>query len=354
LTKNLRDEGLLKIAEVIFLKNHFAKKIFESDSPADEIRKMNKNIHAHFFAWGIIKKRPDEKSADCKYYLSFGGGYITHRPVPNDIRNELSKDFSKVLVPSICFSERFFQGFEISAQFIHLAVKYIIGLAAFISQDPQLAFKFHTGLKEQCKEFPHLQIIKKKLPFLLSEEALWIARWHEDNGRLQESKEFVEKTLAEDSNSYGGWLLKARLNFREGDIDDAFHSVKKAEDYAGARGEWRYSKAFLHFWVGEFQKALRACNKIKSQSYDGEPATCEEVIAFNLNILESTNDKPQLYFWIGFISNFKKQNLSDALVYFEKFEELAGETMPILKSKSSAYLEEIKRKMNISDTPSNE
>jgi len=349
LRKSLRDEKILDFAEVLFLKNHFAQQIFESDVPINNIGRMNQKIHAHFYVWGNIKKRPDGDPNE-KYFLNFQG-YVTHKPVADEIQQELSKDFSAVLPNEISFSEREFRGFEASAQIVHLAAKYIIGLAAYISQDPKLAFRFHDGLRQQFNMFRplplHLQDIRNKIPLLLSEEAFWIARWHEAHGRLTECEKFVEKALSENSNSYGGWLLKARLDFNKRKIDSAFQSITKAERYGGSRGEWRYSKAFLCFWMSDFQKAMRVCNKIKSQPYDGELDTCEEVIAFNLKILETDNSKPQLYFWIGYLSYFKKCNLGDAFTYFEKFEEFADSSMTELESKSSAYLTEIRRKMDI-------
>ena len=78
-----------------------------------------------------------------------------------------------------------------------------------------------------------------------------------------------------------------------------------------------------------------------------EPITLEEVRKFNLNLLSDTNPKTQLYFWMGFLSYFKRNNLGDALQDFENFDRLASSNMNLLKQKSDPYLREIKQKMGI-------
>ena len=101
------------------------------------------------------------------------------------------------------------------------------------------------------------------------------------------------------------------------------------------------------FWKEDFQNALKLCQKIKQQNYRTEPITLEEVRKFNINLLSDTNPKAQLYFWIGFLSYFKRSNLGDALQDFENFEKSANDKMNILKQKSTVYLREIKQKMEI-------
>ena len=88
---------------------------------------------------------------------------------------------------------------------------------------------------------------------------------------------------------------------------------------------------------------------IKKQNYQSEKITLHEVRTFNLDILKENKTTAQLYFWIGYLSCFKENNLGNALQDFEKFEKLADDSMSMLKQKSSAYLREIKRQMEIKD-----
>ncbi len=351
LKNDFRQEGILNFSEIIFLKNHFSKQIKESKNPREKLEKINKKIKAHFYVWGDIKKRPDGDDGE-KYFLNFQG-YVIHRPISKNLSQEISKDFSKVLPSEVNFLEkRSFKGFEASASLVHLAAKYIIGIAAFVSQDPQLAFQLHNGLKEQFNLYrplpPHLQDIRNRIPLLISDESLWISKWHFENNRINETKSMLEKSLSENDKNYGAWLLKAIINFSiDKDVNEALKSIEKAEKYAKNSFEWIYSKAFLSFWTANYEQALKLCQKIKKINYFQEEITLEEVRVFNLNLLQGDEVKAQLYFWIGYLSYFKQNNLCIALQDFENFEKLADISMNILKQKSTAYLQEIKQKMKI-------
>lgn len=356
LKNNLRQEGILEISNIIFLKNHQAEDIVESNNFSEAIAQVNKKIKGHFYVWGKIKKRPDQDS-DHKYYLSFNG-YVVHKPIRQELSSEISKDFSAVLPKEISFLEREFKGFEASAKIVHLATKYIVGIAAFVSDDPELAFKLHNGLREQFNSFrpipPNLQNIRNKLPILLSQEALWLARWYYTKKQdAVKTKEFFNIAIKENSKNYGVWLFKAILDFQSKEIYSAIKSIKKAKELASGQLEWRYSEAFLYFWVGNYFKALKVCKKIKDQNYSGEVQTLTEVRAFNLSLL-TENKKPQLYFWIGYLSYFKNKNLGQALLDFEKFEELADDSMSDLTTKSNIYIKQIKKEMQIDNQSQND
>ena len=351
LKKNLQQEGILNFSNVIFLKNHFSNQIKEADNPRSKLESINKKIKSHFYVWGDVKKRSDGDDGE-KYFINFQG-YVIHKPISHSLSQTISIDFSKVLPREVNFLEkRSFKGFEASATIVHLAAKYIIGIAAFVSHDPQLALRLHSGLKDQFNAFrplpPRLQDIRNRIPLLISDEKLWIARWHFENNKTSEAKQFLQEAISENDNNYGAWLFKAMVDFLiDKNVDEAMESVNRAERYAKNTFEWRYSKAFLYFWKEDYQSALRLCQKIKSQSYLAESITLEEVRKFNLNLLADTNSKVQLYFWIGFLSYFKRSNLGDALQDFENFEKLASGNMNLLKQKSGAYLREIKQKMEI-------
>jgi tetratricopeptide (TPR) repeat protein len=351
LKKDLQQEGILNFSNVIFLKNHFSNQIKEADNPRQKLESINKKIKAHFYVWGDVKKRPDGDDGE-KYFINFQG-YVVHKPISQNLSQIISIDFSKVLPQEVNFLEkRSFKGFEASATIVHLAAKYIIGIAAFVSQDPQLALKLHNGLRDQFNAFKplpsHLQDIRNRIPLLISDEKLWIARWHFENNRVNESKQFLQEAISENNNNYGAWLFKAMVDFLiDKNVDEAMKSVIRAERYAKNTFEWRYSKAFLYFWKEDYQNALKICQKIKQQNYLMESFTLEEVRKFNVNLLSDTNPKTQLYFWIGFLSYFKRSNLGDALQDFENFEKSASSNMNLLKQKSGAYLREIKQKMGI-------
>ena len=107
---------------------------------------------------------------------------------------------------------------------------------------------------------------------------------------------------------------------------------------------WLYSKAFLHFWMGQYNDAIQSCEKLKEKSYGGEEITVQEVIKFNEDLV-SKFDKPQLYYWLGFVSIVKSKNISLADKYFQTFMEKANGSMNDLKTRAESYLSNIKKEI---------
>lgn len=351
LKKDLKQEGLSKDCHIIFLKNHFSNQIFEADDQRSKVETLNKKIKAHFYVFGDIKKRPDGDDGE-KFFLYFQG-FVTHKPIPRSLSRAITLEFSKALPQEINFFEkRGFKGFETSATLVHLAAKYIIGIAALVSNDPQFALRLHTGLKDQFNAYrplpPNLQDIRNRIPILISDEKLWISRWHFENNRLNESRKLLYEAIIENSKNYGAWLFKAIFDFLiDENVAESVSSIKKAERCANDTYEWRYSKAFLFFWKGDYISALNICGKIRKQNYRDEELTLAQVRRFNLDILNrSSSLRPQLYFWMGYLSYFKEGNLPNALDDFEKFEKFSTPEMFVLKQKSTIYLQQIKIKMS--------
>lgn len=351
--KNLHQDGLSNSLQVIFLKNHFSSQIKDSDDQKGKLEAINKKIKAHLYIYGDIKKRFDGDEGE-KYFINFQG-YVTNRLIPQNLIQKISIDFSKVLPSEVSFlKKRSFKGFEASAARVHLAAKYIIGVAAFLSQNPQLAFDLHKNLKCQFNELrplpPDLQDIRKSLSYFISDEALWIARLNFEDNNINQVKQFLNKAIFENNNSYGAWLFKAIVDFKvDKNINESVKSIKKAERYSANNYEWMYSKAFLFFWKEDYSSSLKICQKIKKQKQPIRMLFLKEIIDFNLDLLEKNKNKAQLYFWIGYLSYFKGDNLVDALSYFESFEKFATDDMKSLKQKSVAYLREIKQKININE-----
>lgn len=347
LKDEFRKEGLLNLCEIIFLKNHFAEKIVESDNPSQTIDLINKKIKGHLYLWGKIVKRKDGEDEQ-KYFLEFKGR-VFHAPIPVDLSNKMAKDFAKVLVKDQNFLEsREFEGFRASTKNAHLATKYMIGIAAFVSSDPITALKMHKNLKEQfnsIKPLPEaLRPARDRIPLLISDELYWIALWHLENGRINDAKQNLSISLSENNKNYSSWILKSIIDFDiDKNIEESFKSLHKASSCSNGNNIWLYNKAFLLFWKEDYKHALRACLKIRKNSFFGEVNILNNIKKFNLKKIDQYTNKGQLYFWIGYLSYFKEENLPEALNYFTKFEEVATPKMNELKQKSSAYLINIKK-----------
>lgn len=351
LKKGFLIEGILKFSELLFLKNHFSEKIINSNDPISLLNQMNKKINANIYIWGDIKKRKEGNEGE-KYFLNFQG-YVFHKPISLLQSSKLAIEFSNSLPYEINFLEnRSFKGFKFSAELINFAIKYILGIASFVSMEIDLAIKFHEGLLKELikfKELPsNLETVKENIPEFLADEYYWISKLNYSKENVYIAKTYLKKAMSEKPHHYGSWLLKGIIDFQvDKNVNEAFKSIENAEKYSKRNCEWIYSKTFLYFWTRNYSKALTLCEKIKHQNFPFEEKTIKEVRQFNLFLLSTEKSQYQLYFWIGYLSYFKSNNLGDALCDFENFELHADESMSVLKQKSSAYLLEIKKVIGI-------
>lgn len=346
LQKSISEQGFGETINIIVLKNHISEKIKD----IKEVENIHKKVRGHFYLFGKVRRRNDGQKT---YFLDLDG-MVIHRPIDIYLSSALAQDFITVLPKQVSFFEAIeFKGFQFTADIVYLAVKYITGVAAYLSGDPHLAIRLHSNLKEEFNKFkplpPHLQKIRDKADLLLSDEEGLIALGYYLKKDLANFNLWLQKCFKTNPNSYKAFLLKSVKEFQ---VDHnprmALLSIKQAKKHAGATAEWRYNEAFLRFWIEDYLAAIKLCEKIASTSYRNEIYTIAEVEAFNLDLLKDANiNKPQLYFWLGYINYKKKNNLPESLKYFEEFEKRSTAAMATLKQKSSPYLREIKKAMGI-------
>lgn len=273
LAQRLKECKVNKIINLITIKNHQALRLNLSDK--ESVLAIHKKIGGHFYVYGMVRKRKDTQET---YFLSLNG-LVLHKPVDINVSKALSIDFRKVLPRQIAFLESLeFRGFIFSADMVYLAVRYVIGIAAFISGDPALAHDFHDNLQAEFNRFrplpPDIRTIRDRSTLLLSDEEFTIAKNLFFSGDLTQSRSWLDKAIQTNPNNYGAWLLRAIFDFQ---VDQnpiaALKSIKKAEKYSKSTFEWRYSKAFLYFWLCKYDRALKVCRDISQQAYNGEDYT---------------------------------------------------------------------------------
>jgi tetratricopeptide (TPR) repeat protein len=345
LRKKIKNEEVSEHINLIVLKNHFCESL---DSKKD-IDKVNKKIKGNLYIYGDVRCANDGEK---KVFINLSG-YVTHRPVNLNISKEISNDFNLILPKEISFYEKVdFRGFKVTAEIARLTVRYILGISLYISGFIRLSYNFHSGLDQEIDSFAkplpiNLRTIKKKIPFMLSNECLLLARHHYRERNETESLEWLEKAYGYNANNYGVWLLKAIYNFiLDNDPPKALKSIKKAEKCAGGKYfEWMYSKIFLLFWLDKFKEGIKLCKKLSTINYDNEEITVHEVEEFNLKICEQSDEKPIIYFWLGYINFKKKKDFNNAKKYFDIFLSKADESMESITEKTKNYLSEVKQNL---------
>lgn len=348
LIQKLRLEDHSFSPKIIELPKHFIEKIVYSDDPYKTIHKMNQKIQAHMYVFGMVKKRKDGEE---KYILSFNG-YVSHKPITKELSGDIAKDFAQILPSEVIFPEnQEIRGFDFTVNQTQVAIKYITGIAAFVSHAPLLALKLHQDLQTKLSNIPDmLKPIKKKLSSYISNEAYWCAFWyHIKEKDHQKALTNLNITLREDPHNYGALLMKARIIFilNNKDAVVSLSMVRQSGKFARNDNSWRFSEAFLLFWNKDYPQALKICQKIK-RSGNIHHDFLSDIRDFNLEVLNKNQNRGQIYFWMGYLSYFLEKNLITALSDFENFEKYADiKDEEILFKKSTAYLVQIKNKMGL-------
>lgn len=342
--KQIVSENVGEVFNIIIVKNHLASKYNDHKS----IYKLHNKVRGNIYIFGDTKKR--NNGGKEQYFLSLDG-MVLHRPVPQQVSQELSKDFLATLPKGINFNDEFaFAGFQVSADIVVKSVKYIVGSAAYISGNPTLAISLHTNLKNQIiasvQKLPGDNFILSKIDSLLSNEYAIMSAYYFGKQDVENTKINLAEALKLNSNCYRALIVESIVAFSwENDPKKSLVITKKCHGFNFP--EWRYNEAFLYFWLGNYPSALKQCEKIKTQNYPNELAISLEVTTFNESILSGDTSRPALYFWVGYNYYYKQDNLPLALKYFELFEQNATQQMTTMKQKSSAWLIEIKRKLQI-------
>lgn len=329
---------------------HFDKK----SRPQDWERVQNK-IGGHFFIWGKIRKRLDKNS---KYIFDIDG-LVTHKRIDVNKHKLVTNDFIESWFKRIAFSEIFeLKGFEVSAELVFLVVKYVIGVAALVSNDPILSLELHTGLKSELtqaiskfdKPPNNLLLIQKKLDALIAEENSLIATWYIRNNQPDQCDKYLLASFDAKQDNYAGYILQALRCFQKGDIKGSFSNVEKARKIAKNNQIWRYDLAFLQMWTKDYGASIRTYKKITDNDYAGEQITVDEIINFLTNLLKTNPEFKPAEYILGLLFYKKVNNLPFALEHFEKFKEsIVNESeYNKLLSVTLSYLGEIKKEMGIS------
>jgi tetratricopeptide (TPR) repeat protein len=342
----LASNNLHEVVSVIPLKNHISQSI---NNPND-IKRVAKKVKAHFYVYGILKKRA-EGLID-KYFFQLRG-FVVHRPVEERVSKMISVEFSKVLPSEISFWEKIqLQGFEFSAEFAYLSARYIVGIAALASGDIFLARRMHAGLYEELGRInpvpEHFQEVRNNVLALLSTENLLFARdFYLNKQDTDNAKLSLHQALNYNPRNSDAWMLKAVIDFCvDKDIAKAKESTRQAKEN-GDRWAWRYNKAFFYFWEGNYPEALYECRTIKRKGYIDNPLFFQSIFDFNKSLLSTNPEKTQLWFWMGFVAYFMAGNLNVALEGFENFCEFCNNRKHPLLSDARRYLKDVKEEMGI-------
>lgn len=336
------------------------RSIATSDSPPPENARIlanwqgfQKRVRGHFYVWGTIKERMNIENT----YLMNLDGLVTHHPLDLEVRGKIQREFLSIFPRQISFYERFeMNGFQVTADYMYLAVRYVTGIAAFFSGDPVTALKLHGHLKEEIERFaeplpPNLRHVLDELQQTLRVETALLAkhRYFIEND-VTSARVLLGQIIGE---QYDALILSAYIAFK--DDSNPLESLKllhRAKRVSRNDFTWLYNKAFLLMYLEKFKLGLKDYKKLANLEFDGENDIVDQCIDFNQGLVGAEPEKIQSLFIIAFLLFRKKLNFPMALEYFEKFRSQASgrSQYSYLLDVSSTYIHEINSQMRLTHT----
>ncbi len=276
--------------------------------------KYLKKIRGHFIVYGNISERMVNGEPNFVFRLN---GIVVHRRISQIQKVQFAKEFAEVMPRRWRFPEsKELFGFDITQQSLGCIIKYIVGIAAYVSGDFDLAYKIYMQLenelsKERMKQILPTKKIKERLAIRLTEASTAISRRlyfsYKKTKKLnyiEKMKKYLDLLQGISPNDYGTHLLRAIYIFLiDKNIDAAKNEVKKVRNPPDPT--WRYSLAFLYAYKGELEKSRKEYNKAFKGSVP--PHVIGDVEIFISDVLEKEPHKYQLYFVSGYI-NYKVKN----------------------------------------------
>jgi tetratricopeptide (TPR) repeat protein len=298
----------------------------------DRVNQLMRRCNVHFLLTARAKTRNVNGSPANIIDL---GATVRHARLPSDVSAHFSSAMSQAMPGRVIVPEGHFELSEFAATHIDIVARYIIGVAAALSNDLEYASQLLEDAEKKLKavlataQAAPLSVLLAKIQGQLTavyEEQLArsMRRFvfkHEDSG-LTEAQEFITRVRRLEPEHYAARLCAAMSAFLlDNNPTEAFQEIAKCKDIDD--GAWKYSQAFLHAYAGDLQAAYKAYQSaFRSPLSDPSvPNQCEEFIAA---VLSREPKHPQLFFCLGLINYRAKGDLVAARRDFTTFLELAS------------------------------
>jgi hypothetical protein len=320
----LTNRGLSSF-EVIAYPNYYAKKITDADTALKYLQKSK----ATFLAYGKSKIR---KVDGIDAYVLDMDAIVIHRLLPTDVQNALANEFAELFPRKTLINKaNELLGFEITAQLVEAAAKYIIGIALFLSYEFDYSIDLFNSLKndlialQAVKQALSIKKIRDRIPRRLTEvysakANMALAKFLKNKTpeNLEQMKALLDKIESYDINNYEAILKRSIYYFYKIDIAKAKSEISKCKKLKIKDGTWMFSEAFLLAYQGNIKGAHAAYQrafKAKAQT------NIIEIEQFIEDVLAKEPNKHQLHFALGLINQHEKNDSKTAVYHFAKYIE---------------------------------
>lgn len=332
---------------IIYWPQVIAEKITDDKTAKKYLEKSK----AHLMVYGLMEQ--GLLGGDNKYIFKLHGA-VRHSPIPTLMSKTFSLEFRELLPEKILFSENNeVLGFELTEHCLKYVIKYIIGIASFVSGDLILSETLNFELKndiealDDYKKIPVLDKIKGRIPARITDIMSAYLQNYYYLFSIKRNKEFIinckkylDVILVTDPNNYHAHLCRSIYYFFIKDINKA---IKELINIKVTEPTFRLNLGFLLAYSGDINGALS--NYKKTFYYQTYSNVYNDAEIFISEIIDNEPTKIQLYFFRGIINHKLKNDnklAREDFIYFIKNKK-KGE-LQRLESLSLKYLDIIKRR----------
>lgn len=311
--------------QLIHLQEHFSHLI-----ERDNISELLSRTNCKFCIFGrCCSGKIDSQET---YSISLDGA-VVHKPIPTEENKKFAEEFrellqSKVIIPK----DNDLLLFEFHSEQLELVSKYILGIAAYLSEDFLLSKMLFEELYNEVKtiklNIPVINKIKSKLPTRLFEvyhalsyvEYMKFRKIKRETTYLLEMKKYLGLMNKMLPDSYDYFLMMAIYHFLNGrNVKKVKECLLECKRRYLSHTEWRYSDAFISVYEGNLKSAYR---KYKTAfNYGCDHSLYYDIEDFIINIIKEEPENFKLYFALSLINAFCKNDLQLAIDDFNKFIE---------------------------------
>lgn len=324
--------------KLIILPNHISKNV-TNENAADYLNKTNSIL----MIYGHHKKR---EINNIKQNVLVLEGIVKHISTSENKKKIIKNDFRLALPPDWYIpEENGLLGFELTSESIKESVLYILNLGILIAGRLNEAEDGFRKLLIQDIKHPLLKgkVNHRLLNVLHNQRQLLYEQWKKDKKNLSLLEEVnikCEEAFKIDEYDYNSNLMKAIYLVVIG------NDFKLAEEYViknknNRSKDWLYSFAFIKAVEGELDESYKAYRDLKNNDYHFTLKV--DVEDFIIYFLENNPDKYQLYYCLGLINMWLKNDKDSAKREFEKFIEIDKEKQIFLTHQIYAekYIKEL-------------
>lgn len=322
LKENLNAGETGRTIQFIELPQHISRGI----ETQDDATALRLKYRGHYMIFGRVRKRQINGKSTHVIELK---GNVAHRSVDTHIQKKFAQEFSELLPQNwLVEEENDYFSLSFSAEWAEIVARYIIGIAAMISGDPdyaELMFRdAQARLAGRDKGFPVYQKLTERLPKRIAEtHHIRVVRSYN-----KWTQSYADDALSEFDHSIRQYqqcnatpnpqlrhLLAIWHFLIKRDVRSAKQELKHLKDAHPAL--WHYNIGFLDGYAGNLQSAIRHYKLAFKHQIEAQ--TIAEIEEFICWVLDKEPQATHLHYCLGLFNWKVKGDLHGAITDLERF-----------------------------------